>query len=117
MPSLVRFVLTPLLALCVLAAFAGAQQPPSASGNAAPASQTVSPASPAKAREEWRDTSGYPFPAQAETVAAAQNMAYAMNLREYCADVRIPSDFVRARLARFSQITGREETCKSLLDY
>ncbi|MDR1424207.1 MAG: hypothetical protein LBI92_06380 [Azoarcus sp.] len=122
MPSPIRFILASGLAICVLAASARAQPAlpagaPPVPGNATPAAQTTPPASSAQAREAWRDTSGYPWPALADTVAAAQNMAYAMNLREYCANARIASDFVRARLARFSQITGREETCKSLLDY
>jgi hypothetical protein len=65
----------------------------------------------------WRDTSGYPFPSLADTVAAAQNMVHAMLLRDYCANKKIPDDFVRGRLARFSRITGRAEDCPSLLDY
>ncbi|MDR0700879.1 MAG: hypothetical protein LBF61_00460 [Azoarcus sp.] len=83
-----------------------------------PALAQEAPRQPAKpSGEDARDTSGYPFPALAVTVAAAQNMAYAMILRDYCADTRLPMEFVRERLARFSRMTGREETCKSLLDY
>ena len=67
--------------------------------------------------EGWRDVGGYRFPALASTVAAAQNMAQAMILRDYCANAKVPDDFVRERLARFSRITGREENCQSLLDY
>ncbi|CAM5340286.1 hypothetical protein [Thauera mechernichensis] len=66
---------------------------------------------------EWRSTAGYPFPALADTVARMQNVAHAMRLRDYCADRRVPDEFVRARLQRFSQLTGREETCTTLLDY
>ncbi|MDR1854447.1 MAG: hypothetical protein LBR05_06020 [Azoarcus sp.] len=65
----------------------------------------------------WRDNSRYMFMAVAMTVAAAQNMATAINLREYCANEKISNEFVRARLASFSKITGREETCASLMDY
>jgi len=65
----------------------------------------------------WRDNSRYMFMAVAMTVAAAQNMATAFNLREYCANEKISDEFVRARLASFSKITGREETCASLMDY
>lgn len=65
----------------------------------------------------WRDTTGYRFPAIAKTVADMQNLAYAMTLRDYCADVRVPDDFVRERLARFSRMTGRDESCQTLLDY
>ncbi|MDR2881248.1 MAG: hypothetical protein LBV29_05050 [Azoarcus sp.] len=67
--------------------------------------------------KNWRDTSGYPFPALADTVAAAQNMVYAMILRDYCANRKLSDEFVRGRLNRFSRITGREEDCQSLLDY
>jgi hypothetical protein len=65
----------------------------------------------------WRDTSGYPFPALADTVAAVQNMVQAMILRDYCANEKLPDNFVRNRLTRFSRITGREEDCQSLFDY
>jgi hypothetical protein len=65
----------------------------------------------------WRDTSGYPFPALANTIAAVQNMVHAMILREYCSNEKLPDDFVRNRLTRFSRITGRDEDCQSLLDY
>lgn len=65
----------------------------------------------------WRDTSNYLFPAIAKTVTDLQNVAYAMTLRDYCADRRVPDDFVRERLTRFSAMTGREETCRSLMDY
>lgn len=83
---------------------------------AAPAPQKADrpAATPGK---DWRDVSGYRFPALASTVAAAQNMAQAMILRDYCANTKVPDDFVRERLTRFSRITGREESCQSLLDY
>ena len=46
-----------------------------------------------------------------------QRLAFAMQLREYCSDRRVADEFVRGRLARFGQLTGRQETCRSLLDY
>jgi len=67
--------------------------------------------------KDWRSTEGYSFPAIAQTVAAMQNLAHAMHLRDYCSDRKVTDDFVRERLARFSQLTGRQETCRSLLDY
>jgi len=66
---------------------------------------------------DFRDTSGYPFSAIAQVTADLQNVAYAMQLRDYCADRRLSDDFVRDRLRRFSRISGRSETCQSLLDY
>jgi len=71
----------------------------------------------ASSGKDWRDSAGYPFPALADTVAAAQNMAQAMILRDYCANKKLPDDFVRERLALFSRITGREEDCRGLGDY
>lgn len=66
---------------------------------------------------DFRDTSRYAFPAVAQTTFDMQRLAYAMQLREYCANRRVPDDFVRERLARFSEMTGREENCNSLADY
>ncbi|MFN3984425.1 MAG: hypothetical protein ACK4KV_03000 [Rhodocyclaceae bacterium] len=66
---------------------------------------------------DFRDTSRYRFQAAASTVHDLQMLAYAMQLREYCANRRISDDFVRDRLARFSTMTGREEDCASLADY
>lgn len=83
---------------------------------AAAASQGAAPGAN-KARPEWRDTSAYRFPSVTRTVSDLQNMAHALRLRDYCADARVKDDFVRERLARFSAITGREETCRTLLDY
>ncbi|MDR2032479.1 MAG: hypothetical protein LBP86_09590 [Azoarcus sp.] len=91
-------------ALCLLVAL----------GLPAVAREAPAPAAPEK---DGRDTRDYRFPARADSVAAAQNMAHAMALRDYCADARVSAEFVRARLARFSRMTGREETCRSLLDY
>lgn len=65
----------------------------------------------------WRSTAGYPFPALADTVARMQHVAQAMQLRDYCANRRLPDAFVRERLQRFSRLTGREEDCQTLLDY
>jgi hypothetical protein len=89
------------------------QAAPADSSSATPATEPDA----AKPKDDWRDTSSYRFPALASTVAAAQNMVYAMSLREYCADAKVPGEFVRERLARFSRITGRAETCQSLMDY
>lgn len=72
---------------------------------------------PPKAVPEWRRTDTYRFPAMADTVRRMQHGAQAMQLREYCADRRVPDDFVRERLQRFGRITGREESCASLNDY
>lgn len=66
---------------------------------------------------EWRRTDAYRFPALADTVRRLQHVAHAVQLREYCADRRVPDDFVRERLQRFGQLTGREEDCASLVDY
>ncbi|MBI1906826.1 MAG: hypothetical protein HYS20_11415 [Rhodocyclales bacterium] len=64
-----------------------------------------------------RNLDGYQFPALAQTIARMQNIAHAMRLRDYCADRRVPDEFVRVQLERFSLITGRPESCASLLDY
>jgi hypothetical protein len=103
---------------------AGAVAQPAAVGAQPAASGVTSGIGPDKAKtpeapsgKDWRDTSGYPFPSLPDTVAAAQNMAQAMLLRDYCSNRKLPDDFVRDRLARFSRITGREEDCQSLLDY
>lgn len=66
---------------------------------------------------DFRDTTGYRFPALSRTVRDMQNLAFAMQLRDYCADDRIPDAFVRVQLARFSMMTGRDENCRSLNDY
>lgn len=66
---------------------------------------------------DFRNTLAYPFPPLSHTVRAMQHMAYAFKLRDYCADDRVPDAFVRVQLARFSLITGREETCRTLADY
>lgn len=66
---------------------------------------------------DFRDTSAYPFPALSRTVRDLQHLAYALQLRDYCADDRVSDEFVRMQLARFSLLTGREETCGSLKDY
>lgn len=79
---------------------------------AAPAGTPATPATP-----DFRDTSRYAFPAVAQTTFDLQRLAYAMQLREYCANRRVADEFVRERLARFSEMTGREETCNSLADY
>lgn len=65
----------------------------------------------------FRDITGYRFPPLINTVSAMQNVAYAIQLRDYCSDARVPDEFVRAQLARFSRITGRQETCQTLRAY
>lgn len=113
-----------LLILPLPAAFAQ-DAPPAAAPAGAPAgapaegSAAGAPATPParKPVPPWRDTSNYVFPAIAKTVADMQNLAYAMTLRDYCADRRVPDEFVQDRLKRFSALTGREETCRSLMDY
>ncbi|MDX5364472.1 MAG: hypothetical protein LPJ91_09995 [Pseudazoarcus pumilus] len=59
----------------------------------------------------------YPMPAIAQTVREVQHATQAMLLREYCADEKIPDQFVNQRLAEFSRQTGRAEDCRTLLDY
>lgn len=81
-----------------------------------PSTETGNATAPSKP-PEWRDTSTYPFPSIAYTLERMQFLAYAQQLREYCANRHIPDTFVKERLHRFSAMTGREETCKSLLDY
>lgn len=107
-----------LLMLPVSAAMAQGTAAPVASPAAGAAAVAAeSGASARKPADNWRDTSNYIFPAIAKTVTDMQNVAYAMTLRDYCADRRVPDDFVRERLKRFSAMTGREETCPSLMDY
>jgi len=65
----------------------------------------------------WRDTAAYPFGAWADTTLRLELVAKAMQLRDYCANRRVPDDFVRERLRRFSALSGRQEDCRSLLDY
>ncbi len=65
----------------------------------------------------FRDIAGYRFGAPASTVRSMQHLATAMQLRAYCADPNVPDAFVRLQLQRFSELTGREENCRSLLDY
>ncbi|MDR2093010.1 MAG: hypothetical protein LBP58_06825 [Azoarcus sp.] len=107
----------PLSAAGLLFVPALAQEAPPGQGGPPPSARegTTPPAKPSG--DDARDTSGYAFPALAVTVAAAQNMAHAMILRDYCANTRVPMEFVRKRLARFSRMTGREESCQSLSDY
>lgn len=95
----------------LLAGSACAQPPPPG------APQSASPASAGKPDESFRDTTGYRHPALSRIVRDMQNLAYAMQLRDYCADDRVSDEFVKAQLARFSRITGRTETCRTLLAY
>lgn len=66
---------------------------------------------------EWRRTDAYVFRAIGDVTRRMQFVAQAMHLRDYCADRTVPDDFVRDRLQRFGRMTGRDETCTSLLDY
>ncbi len=113
----------PLILLLLLSAPCAVAQAPQAGGQAGE-TQAAAPAPPSatdekekKDADDWRDTRGYRFPAIAKTVEDMQYLAYAMQLREYCANRRVPDDFVRERLKRFSAMTGREENCRTLLDY
>ena len=89
---------------------------------AALAQQAQAPA-PAAARAsapavpEWRRTDAYVFRAIGDVTRRMQFVPQAMQLRDWCADRSVPDDFVRERLQRFGRMTGREETCTTLLDY
>ena len=72
---------------------------------------------PAPAVPEWRRTDAYVFRAIGDVTRRMQFVPQAMQLRDWCADRSVPDDFVRARLQRFGRMTGREETCTTLLDY
>ncbi|NMF87801.1 hypothetical protein [Aromatoleum petrolei] len=92
------------------------------SAQTATAQADVSPApavatDAAKPDRSFRDISGYRYPALSRTQGDLQSLAYALQLRDYCADERVPDDFVKAQLASFSRITGRTETCRTLLAY
>ncbi|BAL23451.1 hypothetical protein AZKH_1121 [Azoarcus sp. KH32C] len=109
------------LTLLVVAS-AWAQPAPSAAGNPAetaptPGGKGTEKGAAAPKRPPFRDTAGYRYPAISSTVRDMQNMAYAMQLRDYCADDRVSDDFVKEQLARFSRVTGRTETCRTLLAY
>lgn len=86
---------------------------------APPAAGEGAAAAPAGAipRPAFRDITGYRFPPPAQTVRDMQHVAIAIQLRDYCADARISDAFVKERLERFSRLTGREESCRTLLDY
>jgi hypothetical protein len=73
--------------------------------------------SAAEGERAWRDTSAYTFGALAATALRPELVAKAMQLRDYCADQRVDDAFVRERLQRFSALSGREEDCRTLLDY
>lgn len=103
-----RLPLTLLLTALFAAPLPGWSQLPAA-GQAA--------ADPAPDEKDFRDTSRYAFKSVAGTTFDLQMLAYAMQLREFCANRTIPDDFVKERLARFSQMSGREEDCASLADY
>ena len=94
-----------------------AQQPDPPPGDAASAADALPIDDEGGLPADWRDVGAYPFPAISRTVRDMQNLAYAMQLRDYCADDRVPDAFVLDRLARFSVLTGRQETCRTLLEY
>lgn len=83
-----------------------AQRAPTAQGASAPAQIP-----------EWRRTDAYVFGAIGDVTRRMQFVAQAMQLRDYCADRRVPDAFVQDRLQQFGRMTGREETCTTLLDY
>lgn len=93
--------------VCLMPVVARAQQAPAAAAARAPA-----PALP-----EWRRTDAYVFRAIGDVTRRMQFVAQAMQLRDWCADRSVPDDFVRERLQRFGRMTGREESCATLLDY
>jgi hypothetical protein len=72
---------------------------------------------PSEGGSGFRDISGYRVGSVAQTARRLQNVATAMQLRDYCADPRVADEFVRIQLARFSLITGRSESCATLLEY
>ena len=69
------------------------------------------------AREADEEPYRYALPARADTQRHLQYLAQAIQLREYCADQSIEDAFVDRQLAAFSRITGREEDCRTLLEY
>ncbi|HLW04567.1 MAG TPA: hypothetical protein VKY38_03190 [Azoarcus sp.] len=69
------------------------------------------------ARQAGDEPYRYALPARADTERHLQRLAQAIQLREYCADQSIEDAFVDRQLAAFSRITGREEDCRTLLEY
>lgn len=91
------------------------QQAPSAGQQAAGGQGAAAP--PAVQTPDWRRTDAYVFGAIGDLTRRMQFVAQAMQLRDYCADRRVPDAFVQGRLQQFGRMTGREETCTTLLDY
>jgi hypothetical protein len=117
-PRVIPFGVVACLALLVAAGVRAQAAPPAAGSSTAPVPEGKSPEKGAARKPPpFRDTTGYRYPAISRTVRDMQNMAYAMQLRDYCADERVPDEFVKEQLAHFSRITGREETCRTLLAY
>ncbi len=113
-------ILPLMLLLCFTAAVAQEAAAPVVPAGEAVEAAAASVDAPAAADEEdenWRDTSAYPFHTLASISLRLQLVSQAMQLREWCANSAISDDFVRDRLARFSALSGRRETCRSLLDY
>ena len=82
-----------------------------------PAAAAAAARAPGPAVPEWRRTDAYVFRAIGDVTRRMQFVPQAMQLRDWCADRSVPDDFVRERLQRFGRMTGREETCTTLLDY
>ena len=119
--SLVRYAAMPLALRFLLAALltsvgVHAQSPDAPAAPAAPAASAAFDA-PKSAREADDIPYRYHVPSLAQTVRELQHASLAIQLREYCADEKIPDAFVDERLAEFSRITGREENCRTLLEY
>lgn len=109
MPLALRLLLAALLT-------SGGVHAQSPDASAAPAASAAFDA-PKSAREADDIPYRYPVPSLAQTVRELQHASLAIQLREYCADEKIPDAFVDERLAEFSRITGREENCRTLLEY
>ena len=105
------------LARGVLFAAVVALMPLTALAQQAKAPAAAAARAPAPAVPEWRRTDAYVFRAIGDVTRRMQFVPQAMQLRDWCADRSVPDDFVRERLQRFGRMTGREETCTTLLDY
>lgn len=85
---------------------------------AAPVSAQQPPQSGADLPVAFRDTRNYTFTTSFNQLRRnLEVMALAMQLREFCTNREVPDAFVRDRLSRLSQLSGRGETCRSLADY
>ena len=100
--------------LCLLASGGAFAQPADAMPDEMALDGPVAGADP---EDGFRDLTGYPFPAVSTTLRSMQLVSYAMVLRDYCADASVTDTFLRERLAWFSERTGRNESCRTLLNY